>query len=66
MQNLIDIEQWLEVLRNQVPLVLGHLVTVELLQCIDRSSRDLRVKDGVLVQLSAVERLVSALYLDGY
>jgi len=38
MQNLVDIEQRLEMLGNQIPLVLRHLVSVEFLQRVDGSS----------------------------
>lgn len=37
---LHDIEEALEVLGDQVPLLLGDLVTVEFLQCVDGSSAD--------------------------
>jgi hypothetical protein len=52
-------------LRNQSPLILIHLIAIELLQSIDASTRDVRVQGVLLLKLSAVHWLVAALDLDG-
>ena len=63
--SLHDIEKRLQCLCDQVPLVLGNLVSVELLKAIDRSTRNVRVQNRLLVELTAVQRLVWSFDLDG-
>ena len=60
-----DIKQRLQLL-DQRPLILAHIVSVKLLQRIDRGPRDHRVQHVFLLELSAVEWLVGAFDLDRY
>ena len=63
---LHDIEKRLQRLRDQIPLVLRNLVPVKLLETIDRSSRNMRVQNRLLVELTTVQRLVWSFDLDGH
>ena len=62
---LVDIEQRLE-LDDQLPVVVGHVLAVELLKCVDTLTRDETVKGVGFLEVAAVRRLVVHLDLDGY
>jgi hypothetical protein len=64
--HLHNVEQTLQMLGDQSPLVLVHLVAVELLQAVDTGAADHTVQHVLLLEVAAIQRLVGALDLDGH
>lgn len=52
-------------LSNQSPLVLIHLITIELFQSVNARARDVRVQGVLLFELTAIHGLIGAFDLDG-
>lgn len=59
-----NVEDGLQLL-DQSPLFHRHLRSVELLQCVDTGTRDVRVQLVLFFQVAAVHGLVGALNFDG-
>lgn len=64
LDRLVDVKHWLQ-FHEQLPFLSGYIVSVELLQRVNRLSRDERVQCVLLFDLSAVKWLVRTLDLDG-
>lgn len=63
---LHDIKNRLQ-LDNQLPLVVGHLIPIELLERVDAGARNVRVEHVLLLEVATVGGLVRArLDLDGH
>lgn len=62
---LLNIEQPLQLLGDQSPLVTLNLVAVELLQTVDTGTADLAVQRVLLLELPTVHGLIGAFDLDG-
>lgn len=65
--DLWNVKERLELLRNQHPLVIRHVLSVEFLETVDGGTGDLTVEDVAFFELSAVGGLVAAHFdLDGH
>ncbi len=66
LQTLENVKQGLQ-LDDELPLVVGDILAVELLEAVDGGARDEAVEHVLLLELAAVGGLVAAhLYLDGH
>jgi hypothetical protein len=53
-------------LSNKIPLILGNLIPIKLLERINRSSTDMRIQHHFIFKLATIGRLIGTLNLDSY